>query len=50
MPQRSPLLPKVLSIFSKSDRQPQAEAKNAFKKLKVGKLRAYVFTWVVTME
>ncbi|MBG1242469.1 hypothetical protein F8R90_15105 [Nostoc sp. NZL] len=38
-PRRSPLLPKVLPISSNSDRQPQAEAKNAFKNLKVGKLR-----------
>jgi hypothetical protein len=39
-PQHLPLLPKVLPIFSNSDRQPQAEAENAFKNLKVGKLRA----------
>ncbi|MEH1944235.1 MAG: hypothetical protein V7L01_29025 [Nostoc sp.] len=38
-PQRSPLLPKVLPIFSNSDRQPQAEAKNAFKNLLVGNFR-----------
>ncbi|MEH2309700.1 hypothetical protein [Nostoc sp.] len=32
------------------DRQPQAEAKNAFKNLLVRNFRTEVFTWVATME